>query len=350
MNHRERGLACLGFRPTDRCACDYSAHGEVTRALIARLGVSDEDALLEAFGVDFRHFGWGGGGWSDPDPKGWRRDLWGVRLRTEPPTGWDVAERAYPFHETDTPADVERYPWPRPEDVPIDRVGLRQRMAAARERYVVVGVPWCPFFHEVGRVMPQEEYFMAMFTNPALVHAVTERIVGYFIALTRRYLDAVGDLADVVAYGNDFGTQRGLFIGPEQWNTFVRPYLKRFYDLAHAYDLRAFQHSCGAVRELIPALIQDGLNILDPIQTASTDMKLDGLLRDFGGQLVFHGGVDTQEVLPFGSADDVRRIVRDYRNWSRRSSGYILASSQAYLKDIPLDNIMAVYEENRAIG
>jgi len=121
--------------------------------------------------------------------------------------------------------------------------------------------------------------------------------------------------------------------------------LKRFYDLSHDYGCKVMQHSCGAVRDIIPSLIEDGVNILDPIQVAAADMDLPGLVRDFGGKICFHGGVDTQHTLPFGSIDDVRAEVRSYLDITKTSGGYIMCSSQEFMEDIPLDNILAMYEE-----
>jgi uroporphyrinogen decarboxylase len=85
---------------------------------------------------------------------------------------------------------------------------------------------------------------------------------------------------------------------------------------------------------------------LDPVQVACSGMDLAGLLRDFGDRVCFHGGVDTQQVLPFGSAADVRAVVRSYRALTTDLGGYILCGSQSFIEDIPLDNIAAMYEEN----
>ena len=85
---------------------------------------------------------------------------------------------------------------------------------------------------------------------------------------------------------------------------------------------------------------------LDPIQVAATGMDLAGLVRDFGQALCFHGGVDTQRTLPFGSTEDVRSEVRSYLDLTREKCGYILCGSQEFIEDIPLENILAMYDEN----
>jgi len=105
--------------------------------------------------------------------------------------------------------------------------------------------------------------------------------------------------------------------------------------------------SLASTRGIIPWLIEDGLDILDPIQTAADDMDLTGLTRDFGADLCFHGGVDTQHTLPFGSEADVRAETRSYLDLCRESGGYILASSQEFIEDVPLENILAMYDEKQ---
>jgi uroporphyrinogen decarboxylase len=106
------------------------------------------------------------------------------------------------------------------------------------------------------------------------------------------------------------------------------------------------QHSCGSVRDIIPWLVEDGVDILDPVQVRAKGMDLAGLVRDFGNRLSFHGGVDTQRTLPFGSREDVRAQVRSYLDLTCESGGYILTGSQDLIADIPDDNILAMYDEN----
>jgi uroporphyrinogen decarboxylase len=131
------------------------------------------------------------------------------------------------------------------------------------------------------------------------------------------------------------------------WQEFIRRPLKLYFDVSHEYGYKVMKHSCGAVRDIIPFLIEDGVDILDPIQVAATGMDLAGLVRDFGADLCFHGGVDTQRTLPFGSPADVRAEVRTYVDMTREHGGYILCGSQEFIEDIPLDNILAICEENQ---
>ena len=249
-----------------------------------------------------------------------------------------------PFGEDSTVDDVHAHPWPDP--TALDYSQIRAQCARYHGEYAVYGGPWSPFFHEVGWLIGQEEYFVWMTTKPDVVQAITDHLVDYEVEATRRFLEEAAGVFDILYIGNDFGTQRGLFISPAAWERFIRPPLKRFLDVAHEYGCRVMQHSCGAVRAIIPALIADGVDILDPIQVAADGMDLPGLARDFGASLCLHGGADTQRTLPFGTVADVRAEVRGYLNATRGKCGYMLCGSQQFIEDIPLENILAMYEEN----
>ncbi|HEY3378278.1 MAG TPA: uroporphyrinogen decarboxylase family protein [Armatimonadota bacterium] len=346
MTSRERVLAALAHQPTDRAPANYHGKDTVTARLIEHEGVRDKAELLCLLGVDFRSVGCPYTlPNSEPDAEGYVRNMWGVRSHPEKSIN-DPSKTIYPFDEDSTLDDVLAHPWPTvPEDMDFSSLG--PDCAKYADDYIVYGAPWSPFFHEVGWVLGQENFLISMHTNPEVVHAVLDAITSYELEASRRFFTACNGKLDIAYIGNDFGTQRGLFINPEQWNTFIRPPLKRFYDLAHDFGLKVMQHSCGAIRDVIPWLIADGVNILDPVQTRADGMALDGLMRDFGDRLSFHGGVDTQHRLPFGSVDDVRDEVRGYLALARAHGGYILNGSQEFTDDIPTENLLAMYAENK---
>ena len=108
-------------------------------------------------------------------------------------------------------------------------------------------------------------------------------------------------MLDIAYFGNDFGTQRGLFISPAMWQQFMRAPLKRFFDVSHEFGCKVMKHSCGAVRDIIPCFIEDGVDVSIAVQVAAAGMDLPSLVRDFGNAICLHGAVDTQRTLPFGS-------------------------------------------------
>ncbi|MFH0796482.1 MAG: uroporphyrinogen decarboxylase family protein [Candidatus Omnitrophota bacterium] len=344
MSHRERVLLAINHKKTDRTPADFSAHKEVTDGLIGKLGVGDYEELLKALHVDMRRVSFDySQPDSGPDADGYRRNMWGVRWR-ESSIQDGKPNWISPFDENTTVEDVHRHPWPDPNV--LDYSGVTVECEKYHQEYATFGAPWSPFFHEAGWVIGQENLFIWMSTKPDVVSAIIDRLVDYEIEATRGYLEACRGMLDITYFGNDYGTQRGLFISPQSWQKFIRQPQKRYFDISREYGCKVMLHSCGGVRSIIPMLIEDGVDILDPIQVAAKEMELAGLVKDFGHRLAFHGGVDTQSILPFGIVADVRSHVRSYINLTRDSGGYILCGSQEYIEDIPLDNILAIYEEN----
>lgn len=344
MTSRERVLEALAHHRTDRAPANYHANSEVTERLLQSQGFADVEELRQAFGIDFRpvpvnyHLPDTG-----PDSEGYLRTMWGLRVHPELAAD-DPRRVIVPFTEESSVEEVRAHGWPSAEAVDVS--GAKALCEQWGGEYATYGAPWSPFFHEVGWLIGQQNLYMWMHTRPDLVEAIVDGFVDYEVAVTRRFLDACDGLLDIAFFGNDFGTQRGLFISPAHWERFFRRPLKRFYDVSHEFGCRVMQHSCGAVRELIPAFIEDGVDMLDPVQVRAAGMSLPGLVCDFGARLTFHGGVDTQRTLPFGTTEDVRAEVRSYLELTREHGGYVLVSSQHFIADIPDDNILAMYDEN----
>ncbi|MHB9034925.1 MAG: uroporphyrinogen decarboxylase family protein, partial [Anaerolineae bacterium] len=161
---------------------------------------------------------------------------------------------------------------------------------------------------------------------------------------TRRMLLAAKGKVDIYFMGDDYGTQRCPFVHPRDFRRFMLPQLKRLYGLAKSFGLKVMQHSCGSVRLLLEDLLSIGLDALDPVQVRAAGMDMPGLKRDFGDRLTFHGSMDTQQTLPFGSVADVRREVIERLRVAAPGGGLILCGSQDYIADIPLENIVAIYD------
>jgi uroporphyrinogen decarboxylase len=343
MTPRERVLLAIEHKRTDRTPADYHAHKEVSDALIQKLGLSDYEGLLQALETDMRRISFGyGQPDTGPDADGYLRTMWGARYRKED-RGDGRPKWIAPFDENSTVDDVHAHRWPDP--AVLDTSAVRPACEKVHGTYATFGAPWSPFFHEVGWLIGQQNFYIWMTTKPDVVQALIDHVVDYEVEATRKYLEAADGMVDIAYFGNDFGTQRGLFISPEMYLRFFRKPLKRFYDVSHEYGCRVMQHSCGSVRAIIPWLMEDGVDILDPVQVRAAGMDFAGLLGDFGGRLTLHGAVDTQGTLPFGTPEDVRAEVRSYIELTRERGGYILCGSQEYIKDIPLENILAIYSE-----
>jgi uroporphyrinogen decarboxylase len=144
--------------------------------------------------------------------------------------------------------------------------------------------------------------------------------------------------------GDDVGGQQAMMLSPQRWREMIRPHLARIFAVGKANGLPVAYHSCGAIRPIIPDLIDIGLDVLNPIQCNCPGMEPLGLKREFGMHLTFMGGVDTQDLLPRGSAEEVFRETRRLvEGMMIDGGGYILAASHSVPPETPLENIFAMY-------
>ena len=244
------------------------------------------------------------------------------------------------FAETEDVAEVERFDWPNPDymDFTATEALIDQSIAA---NLSVFGGMWCPFFHIASDFFGMEEYFIKMHTNPKVVDAVTEPIVDFLLACNEKMYASFGDKMDSIFFGNDLGTQLSTLIGIEQFKRFILPYIKKIIDQAKRYDQKVAFHSCGAVAPLIPLLIDAGVDILHPLQAKAVGMDAETLAREYKNDLIFMGGVDTQDLLPFGTPEQVKAEVRRLKDLF--GAGFIVSPShEAILPHVPLENVLAM--------
>ncbi len=245
-----------------------------------------------------------------------------------------------PLAGAETEADVAAFDWPDP-----DYLDFGEALAALRGAgpfYRASGF-WAPFFHDVMDLFGMEEYFVKMHTNPAVVHAVTSRVCGFYLEANRRFFAAAGDLADGYFFGNDFGTQCDLIVSPRHFEEFILPWFRKFTDQARAHGWQVILHSCGSIVRVIPHLIAAGVNCLHPLQARAAGMEAERLARDFQGKIAFLGGIDTQRLLVHASPAEVRAEVRRLKDvfgpwW------IVSPSHEALLPNVPPENVAAMAE------
>lgn len=161
----------------------------------------------------------------------------------------------------------------------------------------------------------------------------------------RRGLDAGNGCIDILYIGEDCGTQHGPLFPPEFFREFFAPRMQRFADLAHAHGAACMLHSCGSTRDLLPIFIDDiGIDILDAVQPEPVGMEPEALKHDFGDRITFCGMLSLQQTLAHGTTDDCRREAEHRIRVSGRNGGYIFSPPNTFTRDIPLENILAVYE------
>ena len=176
--------------------------------------------------------------------------------------------------------------------------------------------------------------------EPGWARSLLDRIIEKNLVMLENILTARE--IDGVLLGSDWGTQRDLIMAPDTWEEMIRPGEQREYDLVHSYGKEVWVHSCGNVEKIIPSLIEMGLDVLNPIQPEAMDIQK--VKERYGDRLAFWGGISTQQVLPFGTPQEVKAETRRVREIMSKGGGYILAPAQEIQGDVPAGNIVALIE------
>ena len=246
------------------------------------------------------------------------------------------------FEEITDPAAVEAFPWPDPIAY-IDHAECRAVVSEAPDGYAVLGVVWSAHFQDACAAFGMETALMNMVAEPEIFRAVIDRITEFYLKANGAFYAAAADKLDAVLIGNDFGSQTSLMLSRELIRDFVLPGTKALIDQAKSYGLKVIHHSCGAIRDLIPDLIEIGVDAIHPIQALASGMGAAGLARDFGKSASFCGGVDAQNLLVNGSPEEVKACVRELRKLF--PTGLVISPShEAILPDIAPENIRALFE------
>lgn len=351
MLPRDRWLAVLDGRRPDRVPCDYWGTGEVTSRLLNDLGCASERDLWNRLGIDrCIHL-------APAHPRArentWHMQslfsIWNVRTRNieyGEGIGEYEEDAHHPLATVATIAEVERFPWPDPAD--FDIAGLRERIREWAGYPILAGSSE-PFYLYC-RLRGMEQALEDLVANPEIADAVLDRIWRFDYGMIRRILEECRGMVDLVYVAEDLGTQNSLLMSPRAFRRFLKPRMTKLIELVHSHGVRVFHHDDGAIRNLIPDLIETGIDLLNPIQWRCRGMERDALARAFGPRLVFHGGIDNQHTLPFGTADDVRAQVRENLEMFRAARGYIVAPCHNIQPNTPTGNIVAMYEAVHEFG
>ncbi|MBI5388194.1 MAG: methyltransferase [Verrucomicrobia bacterium] len=197
-----------------------------------------------------------------------------------------------------------------------------------------------------------DNFFMLLAGHPARAHEFLDKIMEIHLANLERFLGAVGEHIDIILFGDDLGMQNGPQVSPKMYREFFKPREKILWQRAKELaDVKIMLHCCGGVRELLPDLIEVGLDTINPVQITCRGMEPAGLKKDFGDRLTFWGGgCDTRELLSKGTPHQVREHVKRLTDIWRPGGGYVFQQVHNILADVPPENIVAMYDALNGAG
>jgi len=337
VNSKERVIKTYNFELPDRIPIDFCADVPVYDSLVTKTGVKSQLELMEYFHIDFR---WAHAEWIGPelvDEKGRGTDYFGIPREGE---AFGYAAE-HPLSHVKTKEDVDAYPWPKAEfwnyDVFVEEC---ERF----EEYAVYGGAWGWFFCAACDTVGMDKFLMMMIDEPDLAYYILKKITDFFYETSELMFEKAKGKIDIFFTGDDYGSQNAPLISLSLWRKLVKPHIKRLYSLAHKHGLLITQHSCGCIIDFLPDLINLGVNAIEPVQVRAKGMDFEGLVNKFSGKLVLQGSIDTQKTLPFGTTDDVKSEVKSRIDLFKDKGGFVLGPSQHLLSQIPLENILKLYE------
>lgn len=275
-------------------------------------------------------------------------DEWGLR-KARVDYGADAYDETthHPLAHVTSVSEVHAFRWPSPDNYDYSTVttGIAQN-----NRYRLVRAGVYELFLLYCSLRGMEQAFEDLLVNPDIADAILGHVFDFYYEHNRRIWEAGRGQIDIMYLAEDLGGQTGPLFSLEIYRRFLLPNQKKMADLARSFGLKVFYHTDGAARVFLPDLIDVvGIDVLNPIQWRCPGMEREGLARDFGSRVIFHGAIDNQYTLPFGTPDEVRREVRETREIFRNCR-WVCASCHNIQAVRPVENIIAMYEAAHKSG
>jgi uroporphyrinogen decarboxylase len=369
LTHRERVLLAFDHQEPDRVPIDLMGNASMILddtyfRLKDHLGIEGDiepvrtgttanyydERILDHFDIDFRRV-------FLPAKKGEKFKYhadgtftgpWGI---TWSKTGIYVNYERAPLADANLDA-VANYEWPDPNEL-YDPEGLSEKARLMYEKsdYALVArnpVTW-GFLDRGSNLRGMENFMMDLAINQEIVHMLVQGTLNVYLKIYDMFLQAVGPYVQMVEYGDDLGAQNNLLISPAAYREFIKPAQKQLFDLIkdRAPQAKIFMHCDGALRKIIPDLIEVGVDVLNPSQPSAAGMESEGLKRDFGDRLIFHGAIEQKP--QEGTEEDIREEVRRRIDALAPGGGYVLTSCNVIV-DPPIENILALFDEAKSYG
>lgn len=377
LSSRQRVLTALSGKEPDRVPVDLgsiadgSIHIDAYQKLKQYLGiiggktnfydlvqqaVMPEENVLQILGIDTRAITLKVPERSErriqEDERGqWFVDEWGIAWR-KPRHGFYFDMVGNPLKKARI-QDLDDYRWPDPDD-PARYQGLQRQARELFENteYAIVGNTQLGSAFELNWYLTGLERFLTdMLLEPAFVEELIARSLEIQGKMIARFLESVGVYIQVLGIGDDLGTQTGPLLSPDLYRRLIKPKTQRLIrSIKSQTKAKILYHSCGSIVPFIPDFIELGIDALHPVQVSAEGMNTRELKRKFGAKITFWGAIDTQYVLPRGAPDEVEKEVQERIHDLGPGGGYILAAVHNIQRDVPPENILAMFDAARKYG
>lgn len=342
---RQRVLTALSHEETDRVPLDFWAVKETWEKLKKHFGTDNEEDILQALHIDIRQF--------QPEYIGepivkledqTYFDDMGVHRRLVKNEFSEYEEYASsPLGYVKSVRDFESYDkWPNVNN--YDFSGYSEKIGSAHKTYYIK-METGGIFELAWALRGYEQFMMDLILNPEIAWYILDKITNFWCEFVKRAMENTGDKIDMVYTYDDIGSQNSLLMSKDMWKRFIRPCHERLNKVIHKYGKTVMYHSCGAIYEMIDEFAKLPIEVLNPLQPRARGMDFKKIKDNYGKTLCFHGGIDIQNTLPYGSEKDVREEVRHAINILAKDGGFILSSAHYIQGDTPVENIVAMYDE-----
>ena len=359
MNSKERFAAAVSHKQPDRLPIDYLAAPQADKKIKSFYDIDSEKELLDILGCDFYYLPCRDISQNEsciPFYKGPKLVMnsetricpFGIKFNRGAFNSKFAVDEAIdgPLKNASSESDILNHNWPKVEWFDFENF---HKDIESNSNRVIIGGFWSGILGDCYRMHGFENFLFNIAMNPPFIKTLINRMTDFYLALNDKLFSQFKGKIDIWFFGNDFGSQSSLLFSEQMFCEFFLPNITRLVKLAKSYGLYVMMHSCGSIRQIIPLLIQAGVDILDPIQTTATGMEPQSLKTVFGNQITFHGAIDTQNILPFSSSDEVFKFSKNMIKTLGDSGGYIFAPSQILQSDIPVENIDAMYKAARQL-
>ena len=239
----------------------------------------------------------------------------------------------------------ESFDWPSYNDENFDDLRAKAQKLYNETDYAIVGNLWVHVLAAGMLLRGYENFMMDMIANKPLVHHILEKQLEVYLPRVDKYIEAVGDYVQVIQVNDDLGSQNSLLVSPDMYREMIKPYHKKLWRFIKEKSGKPLLlHSCGSIYELIPDLIEIGIDALNPIQVSAENMDSKKLKKEFGKDITsWGGGCDTQKVLGFASLEQIRDEVKRRVEDLASGGGFVFCQVHNIQANVPPENIMAMY-------